>query len=95
MANTCFGQKVQSFDVIVYGGNPAGVMAANIKMIGHGNKFKNQPGTFGNMHLLTNPLAELGSYVRFSSKNPLMGDYQLYFNIPALRGGITVINLEV
>ena len=95
MATTCFGQKVQSFDVIVYGGNPAGVMAANIKMIGHGNKSKNQPGTFGNTYLQTNPLDDLGSRIRFTSKNPLKGDYQLYYYIPALRGGITVINLEV
>ena len=28
LASTCFGQKVQSFDVIVYGATPAGVMAA-------------------------------------------------------------------
>jgi NADPH-dependent 2,4-dienoyl-CoA reductase/sulfur reductase-like enzyme len=28
LASTCFGQKVQSFDVIVYGATPSGVMAA-------------------------------------------------------------------
>lgn len=69
--------------------------AANMEIIGHWNKIKNQPGTFGNTYLQTNPLDDLGSRVRFSSKTPLKGDYQLYYYIPALRGGTSVINLEV
>ena len=90
LATSCFGQKVQSFDVIVYGGNPV-----NMEIIGHRTKIKNQPCTFGNTYLQTNPLDDLGSRIRFTSKNPLKGDYQLYYYIPALRGGTTVINLEV
>jgi FAD dependent oxidoreductase len=69
--------------------------AANMEIIGHWNKIKNQPGTFGPTYLQTNPLDDLGSRIRFTSKNPLKGDYQLYYYIPALRGGTTVINLEV
>jgi hypothetical protein len=69
--------------------------AANMEIIGHWTKIKNQPGTFGNTYLQTNPLDDLGSRIRFTSKNPLKGDYQLYYYIPALRGGTTVINLEV
>jgi hypothetical protein len=69
--------------------------SANMEIIGHWNKIKNQPGTFGPTYLQTNPLDDLGSRIRFTSKNPLKGDYQLYYYIPALRGGTTVINLEV
>ena len=69
--------------------------AANMEIIGHWNKIKNQPGTFGGTYLQTNPLDDLGSRVRFTSKTPLKGDYQLYYYIPAVRGGTTVINLEV
>ena len=69
--------------------------AANMEIIGHWNKIKNQPGTFGGTYLQTNPLDDLGSRIRFTSKTPLKGDYQLYYYIPAVRGGTTVINLEV
>jgi hypothetical protein len=69
--------------------------AANMEIIGHWNKIKNQPGTFGATHLQTNPLDDLGSRIRFTSKTPLKGDYQLYYYIPAVRGGTSVINLEV
>jgi len=69
--------------------------AANMEIIGHWNKIKNQPGTFGATYLQTNPLDDLGSRIRFTSKTPLKGDYQLYYYIPAVRGGTTVINLEV
>jgi hypothetical protein len=69
--------------------------AASMEIIGHWNKIKNQPGTYGNSYLQTNPLDDLGSRIRFNSKTPLKGDYQLYYYIPALRGGTTVINLEV
>ena len=69
--------------------------AANMEIIGHWNKIKNQPGTFGATYLQTNPLDDLGSRIRFTSKTPLKGDYQLYYYIPSVRGGTTVINLEV
>ncbi len=68
---------------------------ANMEIIGHWSKIKNQPGSYGVMHLQTNPLDDLGSRIRFSSKSPLKGDYNLYYYIPAVRGGTTVINLEV
>lgn len=69
--------------------------AANMEIIGHWNKIKNQPGTFGVTYLQTNPLDDLGSRVRFASKTPLKGDYTLYYYIPGVRGGTTVLNLEV
>jgi hypothetical protein len=68
---------------------------ANMEIIGHWNKIKNQPGTFGKSYLQTNPLDDLGSRVRFTSKTPLKGDYTLYYYIPAVRGGTTVLNLEI
>lgn len=68
---------------------------ANMEIIGHWNKVKNQPGSYGALHLQTNPLDELGSRIRFSSRIPLKGDYTLYYYIPAVRGGTSVINMEV
>lgn len=69
--------------------------AINMEIIGHWNKIKNQPGSYGTSYLQTNPLDDLGSRIRFNSKTTLKGDYQLYYYLPALRGGTTVINLEV
>ncbi len=69
--------------------------AANMEIIGHWNKIKNQAGTYGNTYLQTNPLDDLGSRIRFTSKTPMKGDYQLLYHIPNLRGGTSVINLEV
>jgi hypothetical protein len=68
---------------------------ANMEIIGHWNKIKNQPGTFGGTYLQTNPLDDLGSRIRFTSKTPLKGDYTLYYYIPAVRGGTKILNLEV
>ncbi len=69
--------------------------AANMEIIGHWNKIKNQAGTYGNTYLQTNPLDDLGSRIRFTSKTPMKGDYQLLYHIPNLRGGTSAINLEV
>ena len=66
-----------------------------MEIIGHWNKIKNQPGTFGGTYLQTNPLDDLGSRIRFTSKTPLKGDYTLYYYIPAVRGGTKILNLEV
>jgi hypothetical protein len=68
---------------------------ANMEIIGHWNKVKNQAGSFGSTYLQTNPLDDLGSRIRFASKTPLKGDYTLYYYIPAVRGGTKVLNLEV
>lgn len=68
---------------------------ANLEIIGHWSKIKNQVGSYGTSHLQTNPLDDLGSRIRFSTKSPLKGDYTLYYYIPAVRGGTSIINMEV
>ena len=68
---------------------------AHMEIIGYWNKIKNQAGSYGPLHLQTNPMDDLGSRIRFSSRTPLKGDYVLYYYIPSVRGGSTLINMEV